>query len=44
MERFPYIPPMTRVVPVQFDTLLCAIVASNDPYVDNGDYDWDPED
>ena len=44
MERFPYIPPMTRVIPVQFDGLLCGFAASNDPFVDNGDYDWDSED
>ena len=44
MERFPYIPPTTRVLPVQFDSLLCQIIASNDPYHDNGDYDWGDDD
>ena len=44
MERAFYIPPTTRVLPVQFDTLLCVIVASHDPYLDNGEYDWDGDD
>lgn len=44
MEHLPYIPPTTRVQPVQFESLLCAIIASNDAYDDNGDYFWSEED
>ena len=41
MERLPYIPPTTRILPVLYDSLLCQIGASTEPYLDNGDYDWD---
>ena len=44
MEQLPYIPPTTRIIPVHFDSLLCQIIASSDPYKDNGDYDWSDED
>ena len=40
MEHLPYIPPTTRILSVQFDSLFCVITTSNDPYQDNGDYDW----
>ena len=40
MERLPDIPPTMRMVSVQFDSLFCVITTSNDPYQDNGDYDW----
>ena len=41
MERIPYIPPTTRLLPVLYESLLCQIGASTDPYLDGGDYDWD---
>lgn len=41
MERLPYIPPTTRILPVLYESLLCQIGASTDPYLDGGDYDWD---
>ena len=44
MERLPYIPPTMRVLPVSYESLLCQLAASTDPYHDNGDYDWDQED
>jgi len=44
MEHLPYIPPKTRVLPVQYDSLLCVIAASYDPFLDNGEYDWGDED
>ena len=44
MEHLPYIPPMTRTVPVSYESLLCQINASSEPYKDNGDYDWSDED
>ena len=44
MERIPYIPPTTRLLPVLYESLLCQIGASTDPYLDGGDYDWDEED
>ena len=40
MEHLPYITPTTRILSVQFDSLFCVITTSNDPYQDNGDYDW----
>ena len=40
MTRFPYIPPTAEWLPVLSDTGLCVITTSNDPYEDNGDYDW----
>ena len=44
MEHLPYIPPMTRTVSVSYESLLCQINASSEPYKDNGDYDWSDED
>ena len=44
MERLPYIPPTMRVQPVSYESLLCQLFASTDPYHDNGDYDWSDED
>ena len=44
MEHLPYIAPSVRVIPVQFDGLLCAISASNGPYIDYGEYQWSDED
>ena len=44
MERLPYIPPTMRVLPVSYESLLCQLAASTDPYHDNGDYDWNEED
>ena len=44
MEHLPYISPSTRVIPVQFDGLLCMRVASSDPFLDNGEYEWSDED
>ena len=44
MEHLPYISPASRVISVQFDGLLCVIVASHDPYLDNGEYEWSDED
>ncbi len=41
MEPLPYIPPTTRIIPVRYESLLCQLNASTDPYHDNGDYDWD---
>ena len=41
MELLPYIPPTTRIIPVRYESLLCQLNASTDPYHDNGDYDWD---
>ena len=41
MERLPYIPPTTRILPVLYESLLCQIGASTAPYLDGGDYDWD---
>ena len=43
MEHLPYITPTTRILPVHYDGLLC-VITSNDPYQDNGDYDWGDED
>lgn len=45
MKRIPYITPATKLLPVRFDAPLCRggsgiITTSNDPYEDNGDYDW----
>ena len=44
MERLPYSPPTMRVLPVSYESLLCQILASSEPYKDNGDYDWNEED
>ena len=44
MEHLPYIPPTTRSIPVRYESLLCQLHASTDPYHDNGDYDWSDED
>ena len=44
MEHLPYIPPLTRISPVSYESLLCQINASTEPYKDNGDYDWSDED
>ena len=44
MEHQLYIPPTTRIVPVSYESLLCQIIASSEPYRDNGDYDWGEED
>ena len=44
MEQLPYIPPTTRILPVRYESLLCQINASTEPYHDNGDYDWSEED
>lgn len=44
MEHQLYIPPTTRIVPVCYESLLCQIIASSEPYRDNGDYDWGEED
>ena len=44
MEHLPYIPPTTRIIPVRYESLLCQIIASSEPYHDNGDYDWGDED
>lgn len=41
MEHLSYIPPTTRIIPVRYESLLCQLNASTDPYHDNGDYDWD---
>lgn len=40
MNRYPYLPPTAELLPVRFDTELCVITTSNDPYNDLGDYDW----
>ena len=44
MEHSPYISSTTRVLPVSYESLLCQILASSEPYKDNGDYDWNEED
>ena len=44
MERLPYIPPTTRILPVSYESLLCQIYASTEPFQDGGDYDWNEED
>ena len=44
MEHLPYISPSARVIPVQFEGLLCALAASSDPYLDYGEYHWSDED
>ena len=44
MERLPYIPPTMRVLPVSYESLLCQLAASTDPYHDDGDNDWNEED
>ncbi len=44
MEHLPYIPPMTRIIPVRYESLLCQLNASTEPFHDNGDYDWSDED
>ena len=41
MERFPYIPPTTKSLLLQLDTVLCVLTTSPDPYEENGDYEWD---
>lgn len=41
MTRVPYITPTTEIISVHFDTVLCVLTTSNDPYEDNGDYEWD---
>ena len=43
MEHVPYIPPTTRILPVQFDPY-CVITTSHDPFLDNGEYEWSDED
>ena len=40
MTRYPYIPPTTELLTVRFDAGLCVIATSNEPYEDDGDYDW----
>ena len=40
MTRYPYIPPTTELLTVRFDAGLCVITTSNEPYEDDGDYDW----
>lgn len=40
MNRLPYIPPTTELHSVQLERSYL-IVTSNDPYEDNGDYEWD---
>jgi hypothetical protein len=44
MEHLPYIAPTTRILSVRYESLLCQIIASTDPYKDNGNYDWDSDD
>jgi hypothetical protein len=39
MERLFYTPPTTEVQPLLLESA-CLIATSNDPYDDNGDYDW----
>ena len=40
MNRIPYIIPTVKLTSFQFDITLCALTTSNDPYADDGDYDW----
>lgn len=40
MNRLPYLPPVTELLPVGFDNELCVITTSTEPYNDNGNYDW----
>lgn len=40
MTRYPYISPTTELLTVRFDAGLCVITTSNEPYEDDGDYDW----
>lgn len=44
MEHLPYIPPTTRIIPVCYESLLCQVYASTEPFQDGGDYDWNEED
>ena len=37
---YPYIPPTAELLTVRFDAGLCVITTSNEPYEDDGDYDW----
>jgi len=40
MKRISYITPAVEIVSVKFDTSLCVLATSPDPYEENGDYDW----
>lgn len=40
MTRYPYIPPTMELLTVRFDNGLCVITTSNEPFQDNGDYNW----
>ena len=44
MEHLPYIPPTTQIMPVCYESLLCQVYASTEPFQDGGDYDWNEED
>ena len=44
MEHSPYISPTTRGLPVSYESLLCQLFASTEPFQDGGDYDWNEED
>ena len=40
MKKNTYIPPAVRQLPIQSDTVFCVSCITPDPYVDDGDYEW----
>jgi hypothetical protein len=40
MTRNSYIPPVSRLLPMELDTMFCLSATSTEPYEDNGDYEW----
>ena len=43
MTRNPYITPSVKQLDLKFDTVFCVSTTVNEPYEDNGDYEWGQE-
>lgn len=41
MTRNPYIAPALRLLSAEFDTVFCLSILIDEPYEDNGDYEWE---
>lgn len=41
MIRNPYISPTTRLLSTEFDTVFCLSILIDEPFEDEGDYEWD---